>query len=264
VSDRETVKDRERALYSTGDYSFWSELFEPASHVLVEAAGIDAGDRVLDVAAGNGNTALAAARRGALVTAIDITPAQIERGRGRASAEQLSIEWREGDAEDLPFPDGSFDAVVSSFGVILEPRGESGAAEMCRVARRGGVVAATEWVSDGFVAAADALEARYAPERSDEHGERLTEEKAAARFKRYSTNVEVVRKVLPLRFASVEQFWRQVRERDPWALRLRAELSGEQWEQWAIEFRELTAESNSADDGSLRLDLEYMLLLATT
>jgi SAM-dependent methyltransferase len=231
LSDLETVKERQKALYSTGDYSFWSNLFEPASDALIDAADIGSGDRVLDVAAGNGNTALAATRRNAVVTAIDTTPAQIERGRRRAAAEGLTIEWREGDAEELPFPDGSFDSVVSSFGVVLEPRGDRAAAEMFRVVHPGGVVAATEWVRDGYFASVDAFEARFTPERSDDLLDGLTEEDAAARFGRHSATVDVRREVLPVRFASAEQFWDEMRDRDPWALRLRAELTAEQWEQ---------------------------------
>jgi ubiquinone/menaquinone biosynthesis C-methylase UbiE len=216
---------------------------------------------VLDVAAGDGNTALAAARRGAVVTAVDITPAQIERGRRRAEAERLAVEWLEANAQELPFRDASFDCVLSTFGVALEPYGERAAPEMFRVVRSGGVVGATKWADEGYFAL-DELEAKVVPERRDVLLERLTEEEAAGRFALHSSSVEVRREVIPMRFASFVQFWNESLERDPDLLRLRAQLTPAQWERWSIEFRRLVADANSADDGSLRLELHYLLLVA--
>jgi len=146
---------------------------------------------VLDVAAGDGNTALAAARRGAVVTAVDITPAEIERGRRRAEAERLAVEWLEANAQELPFRDASFDCVLSTFGVALEPYGERAAPEMFRVVRSGGVVGATKWADEGYFARLDELEAKVVPERRDVLLERLTEEEAAGRFALHSSSVEV-------------------------------------------------------------------------
>jgi ubiquinone/menaquinone biosynthesis C-methylase UbiE len=262
VSQPETAKERARLLYSGGDYSFWSSTFAPASEELVEAAGVGPRDLVLDVAAGNGNTALAAARRGAAVTAVDITPTQIERGRRRAEAERLAIEWLEADAEELPFEDGSFDCVLSTFGVVLDPPGERAAAEMFRVARSDGVVGATEWAAKGYIARLDALEAKFVPERSSVLLDQLTEEKAAARFAPYSSSVEVRQEMLPMRFASIEQFWSESFERDPHLLWLRGRLTPAEWERWSIEFRRLVADTNSADNGTLLLELHYLLVVA--
>ena len=103
-------------LFAAGDYSFWSRIFEPASQSLVEAAHVGAGGRVLDVAAGNGNTALAASRHGAIVTALDPSQAQIERGRQRAKMENTPIAWVRADGRRLPFADSSFDGCLDSFG----------------------------------------------------------------------------------------------------------------------------------------------------
>ena len=99
-------------FFARGDYSFWSRILEPASDSLVEAAGIAAGSHVLDVAAGNGNTALAASRRGAIVTALDPSQAQIEQGRQRATRESSPIAWVRADGRRLPFADSSFDACL--------------------------------------------------------------------------------------------------------------------------------------------------------
>jgi SAM-dependent methyltransferase len=262
VSDPEVHKERARLLYSTGDYSFWSSIFAPASDALVEMAGVGPGDRVLDVAAGNGNTALAAARRGVVVTAVDVTPAQIERGRKRADAERLEVEWLEADAEELPFSDASFDCVLSTFGVTFAPYGERAAPEMFRVVRSGGVVGATRWADEGYFARFDALEAEFVPERRDVLLGRLTEEQAAGRFAPHSTSIEVRREMLPMRFASIEQFWSESLERDPDLLWLRAQLTPAEWERWSVEFRRLVADANSADDGSLRVELPYLLVVA--
>jgi SAM-dependent methyltransferase len=262
VSDPEAAKARARLLYSTGDYSFWSSIYAPASEALVEAAGVGPGDRVLDVAAGDGNTALAAARRGAVVTAVDVTPAQIERGRRPAEAERLAVEWLEANAQELPLRDASFDCVLSTFGVALEPYGERAAPEMFRVVRSGGVVGVTKWADWGYFARLDALEAKFVPERRDVLLERLTEEEAAGRFAPHSSSVEVRREMLPMRFTSIEQFWNESLERDPDLLWLRAQLTPAQWERCSIEFRRLVADATSADDGSLRIELDYLLLVA--
>jgi SAM-dependent methyltransferase len=262
VSDPDAAKERARLHYTIGDYSFWSRFFEPASEALVEAAGIGPQDRVLDVAAGNGNTALAAARRGAVVTAVDITPAQIERGRRRAEAEGLEVEWLEGDAEELPLGDASFDCVLSTFGVAFQPHGDRAAPEMFRVVRSGGVVGVTRWADEGYFAQLGALEAKFVPERRDVLLNRLTEEQAVGRFTPHSASVEVRREMVPMRFASIEQFWSESFERDPDVLWLRAQLTPTQWERWSLEFRRLVADANSAGDGSLRLDLHYLLVVA--
>ncbi len=118
---------------------------------LCEALDIHAGQKVLDVAAGNGNATLAAARRWCDVVSTDYVPALLERGRLRAAADGLSIEFREADAEALPFADASFDAVVSTFGVMFTPDQDKAAAEMLRVCRSGGKIGLANWTPEGFI-----------------------------------------------------------------------------------------------------------------
>ncbi len=137
-------------VWSSGDYPVIARLLRPISVELVEAVGIQPGDRVLDVAVGNGNAAVEAARRGAQVTGIDLTPIQIERARVRCAEEQVEIDLRVGDAERLEVPDASFDRVISVMGVIFAPDHRRALAEMARATRPGGRVALTAWADGGW------------------------------------------------------------------------------------------------------------------
>jgi ubiquinone/menaquinone biosynthesis C-methylase UbiE len=149
--DLEAIKARQRATWSTGDYSVIGTTLQIVGETLCEAADISAGDRVLDVACGNGNAALAAARRFAVVTGVDYVPALLERARARAAADGLTLDLREADAEALPFDDGSFDAVLSTFGVMFTPDQARAARELLRVCRCGGRIALASWTPDGFI-----------------------------------------------------------------------------------------------------------------
>jgi ubiquinone/menaquinone biosynthesis C-methylase UbiE len=149
--DLNAAKAQTRALWALGDYRKVAGLFAPAAGVLVEALGIQSGQRVLDVAAGTGNVALAAARCGAVVTASDLTPRMLELGRARAQAEGLRVEWVEADAEDLPFANTSFDVVTSAFGAMFAPRPDVVVAEAARVLRPGGVLGMANWTREGYV-----------------------------------------------------------------------------------------------------------------
>lgn len=157
------AKERSRQVWGLGDYTRLAGLLEPAASTLVDACAVSAGQEVLDVCAGNGNFAVLAAREGAAVSAIDIAPHQVELGRARSEAEGLSIDWVEGDAEDLPFEDASFDCVGSVFGAMLTPQPEVVAREMFRVVRPGGTVGMANWTIDGFQARLFNLFASYSP-----------------------------------------------------------------------------------------------------
>jgi ubiquinone/menaquinone biosynthesis C-methylase UbiE len=135
--DIATIKERQQAAWASGDYSAVGTRLLPTAELLCEAVDLRAGERVLDVACGNGNAALAAARRFCQVTGIDHVPALLDRGRRRAEAEGLEVSFQEADAEDLPFGDGSFDAVLSTCGAMFAPDQERTAAELLRVCRRG-------------------------------------------------------------------------------------------------------------------------------
>jgi ubiquinone/menaquinone biosynthesis C-methylase UbiE len=130
---------------------------------LCETADLQAGWRVLDVATGSGNAALAAARRGCEAVGVDFVPALLERGRVRAEAEHLDVAFHEGDVEDLPFPDASFDAVISIYGAMFAPDHEQAAAELARVCRPGGRIALASWTPDGFIGETFRVFSRYLP-----------------------------------------------------------------------------------------------------
>jgi SAM-dependent methyltransferase len=149
--DLAAVKARQRGAWSTGNYAVVGTTLQIVGENLCEALDLRAGSRVLDVAAGNGNATLAAARRFADVTSTDYVPSLLAAGRIRAEAEGLAVTFQEADAEALPFPDGSFDAVISTFGVMFTPDQERAASELVRVCRRGGQIGLANWTPDGFV-----------------------------------------------------------------------------------------------------------------
>jgi ubiquinone/menaquinone biosynthesis C-methylase UbiE len=149
--DIAAIKQRQQATWASGDYAFIGTTLQIVGESLAEAADVRAGDAVLDVAAGNGNATLAAARRFAEVTSTDYVPALLERGRERADGERLSVRFEVADAENLPFADGSFDVVLSTFGVMFTPDHHKSAREMLRVLRSGGRIGLANWTPEGFV-----------------------------------------------------------------------------------------------------------------
>jgi len=153
----------QQETWTAGDFPKMGVELSIAGEMLCESVPVLAGDRVLDVGTASGNTALSAARRRAIVTGIDITPALLERARLRAAAEGLSIDFRQGDATALEFDDGSFDVVMSTFGSIFAPDPERTAAEMSRVCRSGGKIAMAVWTPEGMLGKLFRMLARYSP-----------------------------------------------------------------------------------------------------
>jgi SAM-dependent methyltransferase len=151
LADLGAVKARQQGAWSSGDYAVVGTTLQIIGEQLCEALDLRSGQRVLDVAAGNGNAALAAARRWCNVVATDYVPALLERARERAQAERLSITFREADAEALPFANGEFDVVLSTFGVMFTPDQHRAAAELLRVCKHGGRIGLANWTPEGFI-----------------------------------------------------------------------------------------------------------------
>ena len=149
--DLAAVKTKQQATWASGDYAVVGATLQIVGEALCEAMDLRAGQKVLDVAAGNGNVTLAAARRWCDVTSTDYVSALLDRGRARSTAEGWSIDFKEADAEALPFRDASFDAVVSTFGVMFTPNQDKAAAEMLRVCKPGGKIGMANWTPDGFI-----------------------------------------------------------------------------------------------------------------
>jgi SAM-dependent methyltransferase len=149
--DYTAIKQRQQATWASGDYAIVGTTLQIVGERLCDAIDLRAGERVLDIAAGNGNATLAAARHFAQVTSTDYVEALLERGKERAAAERLTVDFRQADAEALPFADGSFDVALSTFGVMFTPDQEKSASEMSRVVRKGGRIGLANWTPDGFI-----------------------------------------------------------------------------------------------------------------
>lgn len=149
--DLNAIKQRQQATWASGDFAIIGTTLQIVGEMLAEAADVRAGEDVLDVAAGNGNATLAAARRFARVTSTDYVPHLLEKGAARAKAEALNVQFKVADAEDLPFEDESFDVALSTFGVMFTPDQDKAAHEMARVVRRGGRIGMANWTPEGFI-----------------------------------------------------------------------------------------------------------------
>ncbi|MEZ5966090.1 MAG: class I SAM-dependent methyltransferase [Planctomycetota bacterium] len=161
--DLRALKRRQQTVWSDGDYAVIGNTLQIVGEQLCEAVDLRSGERVLDVAAGNGNATLAAARRFAAVTSTDYVPALLARGQARAIADHLAAEFLEADAEELPFAEGSFDVVLSTFGVMFTPDQDRAAAELLRVCRPGGRIGLANWTPGGFIGRLFAILAGHLP-----------------------------------------------------------------------------------------------------
>lgn len=265
MPDFSQLKDTHRFIWSQGDYPAVAQIIFPAAEALVEACAIGPGMRVLDVAAGDGNVAIAAARRGAQVIASDITPELVEAGRRRSESEGLNIEWREADAEDLPFGSEEFDVVTSAFGAMFAPRAAHTAGELMRVTKRGGKVGMTAWTPEGFIGQGFKLAAKYQPpppEGADTAVSWGGEDTARARFEPHASRVETSRGVVPWRFESVDAWMAWSQENVPPTVVARKMLPPETFAEFSEENRTRASELNQATDGSFYVDAEYLLIVA--
>jgi len=163
VDELAQVTQRHKAMWGAGDYDPFAAMLRPSSGRVVQAAEVGPDDDVLDVACGSGNTSIAAARTGARVTGVDITPRMLEMAIEVAAREGVTITWLEGDAQALPVPDSAFDVALSTFGVMFAPDQERAAWELARVVRPGGRIGVTAWTAEGGPGAFLRLVGSFAP-----------------------------------------------------------------------------------------------------
>lgn len=256
-------KMRQRAIWAAGDYASLSPRIADVGELVVARAEIEPGMRVLDVACGTGNAAIPAARAGGRVTGLDLVPKLLEQGRANAEGEGLELEWIEGDAEDLPLEDASFDRVLSTFGHMFAPRHRQVADEMVRVCRKGGAIVTATWAADGIFGAISAASAAYMPPPPDGASPPVhwgSDEYIREMFGAVATSIEVERHVNRVEDDSVESFADLFMERFPPLATARAML-GERFQELRESIVAIWEDANEADDGSLRLPQEYLLAI---
>lgn len=206
--DYTAIKSKQNAAWSSGDYKRIGVTLQITGEALAETAGLAAGSKVLDVAAGNGNATLAFARRWCAVTSTDYVASLLEAGQRRADAEGLSAKFRVADAEDLPFADGAFDGVVSTFGVMFTPDQKRSASEMVRVCRSGGKIAMANWTPDGFIGALFRTMGKHVPPPSGTKSPALWGDRRwiGETFAHAAGSISTTIKHFNFRYASPQQF----------------------------------------------------------
>jgi SAM-dependent methyltransferase len=263
--DVNAIKERQRKMWSAGDYPDLARTIEPAAEVLVERVDPRAGENLLDVATGSGNVAIPAALTGASVTGLDLTPELLEVARRRAAEAGLDIHFIEGDAEALPFEDDSFDRVTSCFGVIFAPRHERAANELTRVARPGATLAFTAWTPEGLNGQMFRTIGAHMPPPPAEAQSPLqwgVEDHVRELFGGAELSFE--RRKVTLSHDSPES-WVAYNERvlGP-TIMTRAALEPQgKWEACKADLIALYREHNEASDGGFTASAEYLLTLAS-
>lgn len=262
--DLAQFKQAQRFVWGLGDYPSFASLLDGTAKAVVERAGVQPGERVLDVATGTGNAALWAARAGARMTGLDLSPDLLATAGERSRAEGLEIEWVEGDAEELPFADDEFDAVISVFGVIFAPRHERAAAELLRVARPGGTVALTAWTPEGVMGQMIAAQSTFIPPPSEAQSPGLWgEEEHARAMLAGAAKIVFEPGHVSLVDESVEHYVASIQESLGPLVAARAALQADgRWPEAQARLHDLYAQANTATDGSMAIDVGYLLTVA--
>jgi ubiquinone/menaquinone biosynthesis C-methylase UbiE len=263
--DLAALKARQKAAWSSGDYAVVGVTLQIVGEQLCESLDLRAGRKVLDVAAGNGNVSLAAARRWCDVVSTDYVPSLLARGQARASADGLVIEFREADAEALPFADGAFDAVVSTFGVMFAPDQEQAAAELMRVCRPGGKIGLANWTPDGLIGQVFKTLGKHLPPPPGAKSPALwgTRERLMDLFGADSASIAIEPRIFTFRYRSPEHFLEVFRTYYGPMLKAFAALDEAARRDLNADLAGLFARANKADDGTMVAPSEYLEVVIT-
>ncbi len=258
------VKEKQQATWASGDYAVIGTSLQIIGEQLCESVDVAAGQTVLDVAAGNGNASLAAARRGAQVTATDYVEHLLERARQRAEADGLPLTTQVADAEDLPFEDGSFDVVLSTVGVMFTPNPERAAGELLRVVRPGGKIGLASWTPEGFIGQMFKVVGAHVPPPAGVPSplqwgtEARVEELLGAEAK-----VEVQRKHFTFRYRSADDFFETFKTFYGPTFKAWGALDADGQQSFRDQLISLAEGANRNVDGALSIDSEYLEVVAT-
>jgi SAM-dependent methyltransferase len=256
------MKDIQRLIWSQGDYAPIAREMEPAAQALVDALEIEAAQSFLDVAAGNGNLAAAAARAGCAVHACDLTPKMVSLGEARCEAEGLAVEWLEADAEELPFEDGSFDRVGSVFGAMFAPRPHLAATEMFRVLAPGGRLGMVNWIPEGFIGRLVATVASHLPAAAGTPPTDWGDERTARdRLSQHAADIVARSGSIRFVYDSTDALICHY-ERCNGPIIAARMLLRERYPELVRDLSALINEFNAASDGSVVIEAEYLLVTA--
>jgi len=265
LPDLTVIKTRQQAAWSSGDYAVVGTTLQIVGEELCEALDLRAGKTVLDVAAGNGMASLAAARRWCDVVSTDYVASLLERGRSRALAEGLPIEFKVADAEALPFSNNSFDTVISTFGVMFTPNQERAAAELLRVCKSGGRIGLTNWTPDGFIGQLFKTIGKYLPPPAAAKSPMLwgTRARLTELFGSAASWIKTEPRQFNFRYRSAEHFVDVFRTYYGPMLKAFAALEPPQQEGLRKDLCALIERMNKADDGTMVVPSEYLEVIIT-
>ena len=264
LEDIEAIKQKQQATWSAGDYAVIGTTLQIVGESLCEAVDVAAGWRVLDVAAGNGNASLAAARRGCEVTASDYVEALLERAQQRAKADGLPLATRVADAEALPFDNASFDAVLSTFGVMFTPNPDRAAAELLRVCRPGGRIGLANWTPTGFVGQMFKIVGQHVPPPAGVPSPLAwgTEDRLDQLFGG-AAKVDVAHRHFAFRFRSAEDYFETFKVYYGPLVKAWAALDADGQASLREQLVALADGANRNTTGSLTVDSEYLEVVVT-
>jgi len=263
--DLAALKIRQQAAWSSGNYAVVGTTLQIVGEELCEALDLRSGRKVLDVAAGNGMASLAAARRWCDVISTDYVSSLLERGRARASAEGLTIEFKEADAEALPFADGTFDTVVSTFGVMFTPNQDQAAAELLRVCKSDGQIGLANWTPDGFIGQIFKTLGKYLPPPAGAKSPLLwgTRGRLTEMFGPASISIRIEPRNFNFRYRSAEHFLEVFKTYYGPMLKAFAALDAANQNGLKADLHALIARMNRANDGTMVVPSEYLEVVIT-